>query len=52
MVLVGLPESPIHDITLADVTIRARKGVTEEHTENITRANVKIQLAPSQPRER
>ena len=44
MVLVGLPESPIHDITLDNVTIRARKGVTEEHTKSITRANVKIEL--------
>ena len=52
MVLVGLPESPIHDITLENVTIHARKGVTDEHTENITRANVKLELAPSQPRER
>ena len=45
MVLIGLPESPIHDITLENVTIRARKGVTEEHTKSITRANVKIELA-------
>ena len=44
MVLIGLPESPIHDITLENVTIRARKGVTEEHTKSITRANVKIEL--------
>jgi polygalacturonase len=43
MVLIGLPESPIHDITLENVTIHARKGVTEEHTKNIVRSNVKIE---------
>jgi polygalacturonase len=44
MVLIGLPESPIHDITLENVTIRARKGVTEEQTKEITRINVEIEL--------
>ena len=42
MVLIGLPESPIHDVTLENVTIHARKGVTEEHTKTITQQNVKI----------
>ena len=43
MVLIGLPESPLHDITLENVTIHARRGVTEEETKNIVKRNVKIE---------
>jgi polygalacturonase len=44
MVLQGLPESPIQDLTLENVTIHARKGGTEEHTKNIVKINVKIEV--------
>ena len=44
MVLIGLPESPIHDITLENVTIHARKGVTEEQTKDISKTNVRIEI--------
>lgn len=43
MVLTGLPESPIHDVTLENVTIRAKRGVTEEQTKNIIKTNVRIE---------
>ena len=44
MVLIGLPESPIHDISLENVTIHARKGVTEEQTKDISKVNVRIEI--------
>jgi polygalacturonase len=44
LVMIGLPESPIHDVTLENVFIRARKGVIEEHTRDIMRKNVKIEV--------
>ena len=43
MVLTGLPESPIHDVTLENVTIHAKRGVTEEQTKNIIKTNVRIE---------
>ena len=42
MVLLGLPESPIHDITLEDVTLHAERGVIEEDTRNVVKTNVDI----------
>jgi polygalacturonase len=45
MVLVGLAESPIHNVTLENVTIHARKGVTEEQTKDISRTHVKIEIS-------
>jgi polygalacturonase len=45
--LKGLPESPIHDITLENVSITAQKGSMEQYTKNIVETNVKINVPPS-----
>jgi polygalacturonase len=44
MALIGLPESPIHDITLENITLQAAKGVTEEQTKNIEKKDVNIRV--------
>ena len=43
MVLTGLPESPVQDVTLEDVTIKARKGAQEEQTKGIQKIRVKVE---------
>ena len=40
--VLGLPELPIHDITLKDVTIKANKGLDLKFCENIKLENTKI----------
>ena len=40
----GLPESPIQDITLENVSINALSGTVEKHTRNIVETNVKINV--------
>ncbi len=40
--ILGLPELPIHDITLKDVTIKANKGLDLNLCENINLVNTKL----------
>jgi polygalacturonase len=44
LVLTGLPESPIRDIALEDVIIKARKGAQEELTTGIQKTRVQIEV--------
>jgi len=46
MLLKGLPESPIHDLTFENVTIHARKDVTEIRSRDVVKTNVKIVVSP------
>ncbi len=46
MFLKGLPESPIQNLTLENVSISAQKGVAEKYTKNIVETNVKISAPP------
>jgi polygalacturonase len=43
IVLIGLPESPIHDVTFENVAIHATRGMTSELANDIVKTNLKIE---------
>jgi hypothetical protein len=44
MLLKGLPENPIQNVTLDNINIHAYQSDLEEHTENVTKSNVAIEV--------
>lgn len=43
----GLPEKPLHDITLKGVTIKAKKGLTVRHASGILEGTITVEKGPA-----